>query len=210
MYFATDRAFSPTVFPAAKIHSFGKKERIFTKNEALECRFWKHRQHRNNFSGFAPRGGTAGRSHGTAAGGGASGGTNGANGANGGLNDGTNDGAEGCGAPTTTPRAMEGPGRSDGGVVGGPARKRQASGAAPPVSKGSGDRHDEGPVPRNNCRKELQRSSRQSPNGLDARAPWRPHRGRTWHRPLRGQTWHRPRQRASFALKNQVRGSEGP
>lgn len=63
-------------------------------------------------------------------------------------------GREGCGAPTTTPRAMEGPGRSDGGVVGGPARqKRQASGAAPPVSKGSGDRHDEGPVPRNNCRK---------------------------------------------------------
>ena len=39
-------------------------------------------------------------------------------------------------------------------VAGGPARqKRQASGAAPPVSKGSGDRHDEGPVPRNNCRK---------------------------------------------------------
>lgn len=114
---------------------------------------------RNNFSGVrAPRrhGGQEPR-HGSRRRGERrdSGGTNGANGGtNGGTNDGANDGAGGCGAPTTTPRAMEGPGRSDGGVVGGPARqKRQASGAAPPVSKGSGDRHDEGPVPRNNCRK---------------------------------------------------------
>lgn len=39
-------------------------------------------------------------------------------------------------------------------VGSGPARrKRQASGAAPPVSKGGGDRHNKGPVPRNNCRK---------------------------------------------------------
>lgn len=102
-------------------------------------------------------------------------------------------GREGCGAPTTTPRAMEGPGRSDGGVVGGPARqKRQASGAAPPVSKGSGDRHDEGPVPRNNCRKRAAT--------LVAAVPEWPRRpalpgGRTEGEPgtgrVRGRTWRR-------------------
>lgn len=111
---------------------------------------------RNNFSGV-PRPAAARRAGATArqqAAGRAAGQRTGRTGRTAGRTAGRTTGREGCGAPTTTPRAMEGPGRSDGGVVGGPARqKRQASGAAPPVSKGSGDRHDEGPVSRNNCRK---------------------------------------------------------
>lgn len=111
-------------------------------------------------------------------------------------------GREGCGAPTTTPRAMEGPGRSDGGVVGGPARqKRQASGAAPPVSKGSGDRHDEGPVPRNNCRKRAATLVAAVPEWPrrpalpGGRTEGEPGTGRSEGKPgtgrVRGRTWRR-------------------
>jgi len=162
---------------------------------------------RNNFSGVrAPRrhGGQEPR-HGSRRRGERrdSGGTNGANGGtNGGTNDGANDGAGGCGAPTTTPRAMEGPGRSDGGVVGGPARqKRQASGAAPPVSKGSGDRHDEGPVPRNNCRKRAATLVAAVPEWPrrpalpGGRTEGEPGTGRSEGKPgtgrVRGRTWRR-------------------
>lgn len=117
-------------------------------------------------------------------------------------------------------------GATNGGPVqqrvgGGPARrKRQASGAAPPVSKGGGGRHDEGPVPRNNCLKRaatlvaavLEWPRRPAPPG--GRTEGEPDTGRireqTRHRPHRGRTWHRPRQRANLAPKNQVRGSEGP
>ena len=162
---------------------------------------------RNNFSGVrAPRrhGGQEPR-HGSRRrgerrdSGGASGGT--AAGRTG-RTAGRTTGREGCGAPTTTPRAMEGPGRSDGGVVGGPARqKRQASGAALPVSKGSGDRHDEGPVPRNNCRKRAATLVAAVPEWPrrpalpGGRTEGEPGTGRSEGKPgtgrVRGRTWRR-------------------